>query len=65
MGNNWTDNKLASAVIKADRSDSLTLRSAYPLRVEGNEQAKAELTPQGDYVIILTMTAGQTIRVSL
>ncbi|MCF7758104.1 glycoside hydrolase N-terminal domain-containing protein [Paenibacillus xylanexedens] len=60
----WTDNKLASAVIKADRSESLTLRSAYPLRVEGHEQAKAELTPQGDYVIILTMTAGQTIRVS-
>jgi alpha-L-fucosidase 2 len=32
--------------------------------VEGNEKAKAQLTPQGDYVVILTMTAGQMIRVS-
>lgn len=65
VGITWADHKLASAVIKADRNDSLSLRSAYPLRVDGQEQAKAELTPQGDYVIHLSMAAGQTIRVSL
>ncbi|MGX1831827.1 glycoside hydrolase family 95 protein [Paenibacillus taichungensis] len=60
----WTDGRLSSAEIKADHDGSITIRSAYPLRVEGNDQAKAQLTPQGDYVVILTMTAGQTIRVS-
>ncbi|OAX51043.1 glycoside hydrolase family 95 protein [Paenibacillus sp. AD87] len=60
----WADGRLSSAEIKADHAGSITIRSAYPLRVEGNDQAKAQLTPQGDYVVILTMTAGQTIRVS-
>ncbi len=60
----WTDGRLSSAEIKADYDGSITIRSAHPLRVEGNDQAKVQLTPQGDYVVILTMTAGQTIRVS-
>lgn len=60
----WADGRLSSAEIKADHAGSITIRSAYPLRVEGNDQPKAQLTPQGDYVVILTMTAGQTIRVS-
>ncbi|MFC9712112.1 glycoside hydrolase N-terminal domain-containing protein [Paenibacillus sp. NPDC056933] len=60
----WTEGRLASAEIKADLSGPVIIRSAYPLRVEGNEQATAQLTPQDDYVVILTMTAGQTIRVS-
>ncbi|WP_413373667.1 glycosyl hydrolase family 95 catalytic domain-containing protein [Paenibacillus taichungensis] len=60
----WTDSRLSSAEIKADHDGSITIRSTYPLRVEGNDQAKAQLTPQGDYVVILTMTAGQTICVS-
>lgn len=60
----WTDGRLTSAEIKADHAGSIPIRSAYPLRMEGNDQAKAQLTPQGDYVVILTMTAGQTIRVS-
>ncbi|MGV2887035.1 glycoside hydrolase family 95 protein [Paenibacillus taichungensis] len=61
---NWTDGRITSAEIKADHVGSITIRSACPLRVEGNVQAKAQLTPQGDYVVILTMTAGQMIRVS-
>ncbi|MCZ1264651.1 glycoside hydrolase family 95 protein [Paenibacillus tundrae] len=60
----WADGRLSSAGIKADHAGSITIRSAYPMRVEGNDQPKAQLTPQGDYVVILTMTAGQTIRVS-
>ncbi|SDM08782.1 alpha-L-fucosidase 2 [Paenibacillus sp. OK060] len=60
----WADGRLSSAEIKADHAGSITIRSAYPMRVEGNDQPKAQLTPQGDYVVILTMTAGQTIRVS-
>ncbi|SHN84317.1 alpha-L-fucosidase 2 [Paenibacillus sp. ov031] len=60
----WADGRLSSTEIKADHAGSITIRSAYPLRVEANDQAKAQLTPQGDYVVILTMTAGQTIRVS-
>ncbi|UPK43259.1 glycoside hydrolase family 95 protein [Paenibacillus pabuli] len=60
----WADGRLSGAEIKADHEGSVTIRSAYPLRVEGNEQAKAQLTPQGDYVVILTMAAGQTTRVS-
>lgn len=60
----WADGRLSSAEIKADHAGSITIRSAYPIRVEGNDQPKAQLTPQGDYVVILTMTAGQTIRVS-
>ncbi|KOY17112.1 glycoside hydrolase family 95 protein [Paenibacillus xylanivorans] len=60
----WTDSRLSSAEIKADYDGSVTIRSEYPLRLEGNDQVKAELTPQGDYVVILNMTAGQTIRVS-
>ncbi|MGP3783526.1 glycoside hydrolase family 95-like protein [Paenibacillus sp. 1A_MP2] len=60
----WTDGRLSSAEIKADYDGSVTIRSAFPLHVEGNDKAKAQLTPQGDYVVILTMTAGQRIRVS-
>jgi alpha-L-fucosidase 2 len=60
----WTDGRLSSAEIKADYDGSITIRSAHPLRVEGNDQAKVQLTPQSDYVVILTVTAGQTIRVS-
>ncbi|MFE6078605.1 glycoside hydrolase N-terminal domain-containing protein [Paenibacillus sp. NPDC057886] len=60
----WIDGRLSSADIKADHDGSITIRSAYPLRLEGNDQAQAQLTTQGDYVVILTMTAGQTIRVS-
>ncbi|MEK4055351.1 glycoside hydrolase family 95 protein [Paenibacillus sp. FSL F4-0087] len=60
----WTEGRLSSAEIKADHTGSITIRSACPLRVEGNDQVKAQLTPQGDYVVILTMTAGQMIRVS-
>lgn len=60
----WTDGRLTSAEIKADHAGSITIRSACALRVEGNDQVKAQLTPQGDDVVILTMTAGQTIRVS-
>jgi alpha-L-fucosidase 2 len=60
----WTDGRLSSAEIKADYDGSVTIRSEYPLRLEGNDQVKAELTSQGDYVVILNMTAGQTIRVS-
>ncbi|MFS0860477.1 MULTISPECIES: glycosyl hydrolase family 95 catalytic domain-containing protein [Paenibacillus] len=60
----WTDGRITSAEIKADHVGSITIRSACPLRVEGNDQVKSQLTPQGDYVVILTMTAGQMIRVS-
>ncbi|CAM3101841.1 glycoside hydrolase family 95 protein [Paenibacillus taichungensis] len=60
----WTEGRLSSAEIKADHTGSITIRSACPLRVEGNDQVKAQLTPQGDYVVILTVTAGQMIRVS-
>jgi alpha-L-fucosidase 2 len=60
----WTDGRLSNAEVKADYDGPVTIRSAFPLHVEGNEKAKAQLTPQGDYVVILTMTAGQMIRVS-
>ena len=60
----WKDSQLVSAVIKAERDGTVTIRSAYALRGESGEQHQAELTPQGDYVITLSMTAGQTVRVS-
>lgn len=60
----WEDSQLVSAVIKAERDGSVTIRSAQALRGENGEQHQAELTPQGDYVITLSMTAGQTVRVS-
>jgi alpha-L-fucosidase 2 len=60
----WKDSQLVSAVIKAERDGSVTIRSAHALRGESGEQHQAELTPQGDYVITLSMTAGQTVRVS-
>lgn len=60
----WTDSKLISAEIRAERDGSVTIRSAHALRGENGEQQQAELTPQGDYVITLSMTAGQIVRVS-
>jgi len=60
----WTEGRLLSAEIKADHTGSITIRSAYPLCVDGNDKDEGQLTPQGDYVVILTMTAGQTICVS-
>jgi alpha-L-fucosidase 2 len=60
----WKDSQLVSAVIKAERDGSVTIRSAQALQGENGEGHQAELTPQGDYVITLSMTAGQTVRVS-
>ncbi|MCG7385732.1 glycoside hydrolase family 95 protein [Paenibacillus sp. ACRRY] len=60
----WKDSKLISAEIRAERDGSVTIRSAHALRGENGEQHQADLTPQGDYVITLSMTAGQTVRVS-
>jgi len=60
----WTDRNLISADIRAERDGSVTIRSARVLSVENGGQHQAELTPQGDYVITLSMTAGQTVRVS-
>ncbi|WP_145051752.1 glycosyl hydrolase family 95 catalytic domain-containing protein [Paenibacillus xylanexedens] len=60
----WENGKLVTAEVTADHSGSLTLRSAYPVSIEGHEQSMSESTAQGDYVTTIRMTSGQTVRVS-
>lgn len=60
----WADGRLVVANIQADRSGTLTIRSAVPLLAEGQQEVQAEQSPQGDYVLNLMVGAGQTIRVS-
>jgi len=60
----WADGRLVVANIQADRNGTLTIRSAEPLFVEGQQEVQAEQSPQGDYVLNLMVGAGQTIRVS-